>query len=127
MLTKILITALVILGCYTFLRFQRNKQLTQPQGKAVPAIDHRPARTSVKWLSVALLALSLTAVTGFFIHNWLDNRQLLSVKIINPYNGETMIYQVYKGDLEDRRFKTVDGQTVRVSNSERMEIHRLEQ
>lgn len=124
MLTKILVTALVILGCYAFLRFQRNKQSTQSNQAAIT--DKQQAKSAIsssfRWVAACLVILTLVTAVGFFIYNWQDNHELLIVKITNPHNGETVSYQVYKGDLQERSFETVQGQMVRVSNSERIDI-----
>lgn len=124
MLTKILVTALVILGCYAFLRFQRNKQLapsnqSQNTGNAQAG---NAVSFSFRWLAICLVTLTFATAAGFFIYDWQDNRELLTVKVINPHNGESVSYQVYKGDLQERSFETVQGQVIRVSHSERMEV-----
>lgn len=124
MLTKILVTALVILGCYAFIRFQRNKQ--PAQSKQAVLTGRQQAKISVassfKWLAVSLVVLTLATAVGFFIYDWQDNHERVIVKVTNPHNGETVSYQVYKGDLQERSFETVQGQIIRVGNSERIEV-----
>ncbi len=121
MLTKILLTALVILGCYLFIRYKRS--VVQQQGAATPiAEDTLSANPLVRWFSVALLILSLTAAVGFFIYDWNDSRTLLEVQVISPHSGDKVVYQVYKGDLKERSFTTIQGQQVRIASNERLVV-----
>jgi len=119
MLTKILVTALVILGCYLYIRHQQQKS-SQPTLSR--KLGDTPKKAQFRWLAVTLIGLSLSASIGFFIFNWLDDRTVMTVKITSPQSGEVITYQVYKGDMKDRSFETLQGQIVRISNSERIEI-----
>lgn len=124
MLTKILVTALIILACYFYLRHQRNKQL--PGAGKADSLDTRSGEKSlslqVQWLAGGLVLLTVCAAIGFFIYDWMDNRRVLTVKVTSPYSGEVVTYQVYKGDMEERSFETIQGQVIRVGNSERIEV-----
>ena len=118
MVTKILITLLVIAGCYLYLK-RRSSSANQ---------QRRPARESVaeqqpvKMVAVLLLILSVLGTLSYVGYRWYDSHTLLDVRIINPANDSEVVYQVYKGDLDDRSFTTVQGQTVRIAASERLEI-----
>lgn len=124
MLTKILVTALIILACYGYLRYQRNKRLSVP-GKN-DSLDTDTGKSSlstqVQWVAGGLIVLTACGAISFFIYNWMDDRRLLTVTITSPHSGEVVTYQVYKGDLKERSFETIQGQTIRIGNSERIEI-----
>lgn len=123
MLTKILVTALIILACFYYLRYQRNKQLAGTQ-KAIAATPARKfsLTSQIKWLAGGLVVLTICAALASFIYGWLDKRQILNVKVTSPYSGEVVTYQVYKGDMNERSFETVQGQKIRIGNSERIEV-----
>ncbi|MEH6577078.1 MAG: hypothetical protein V7731_08355 [Amphritea sp.] len=118
MVTKILITLLVIAGCYLYLKRRDSNASQQRQPAREPIAESQP----VKMIAVLLLALSVLATLSYVGYRWYDSHTLLDVRIINPENDNEVVYQVYKGDLDDRSFTTVQGQTVRISNSERLEI-----
>ncbi|EGH00063.1 hypothetical protein imdm_2351 [gamma proteobacterium IMCC2047] len=124
MLTKILITALVIAACFAYLRYQRGKNTaTSGQTTDTPSTGSKPTLSSqFHWLAGGLILLTATAAIGFFIYNWMDNHQVMTVNIINPNSGDKVSYQVYKGDLQEHSFKTLKGQTIRISSAERIEI-----
>ncbi|OMH38058.1 hypothetical protein [Motiliproteus sp. MSK22-1] len=126
MLTKILLTALIIVGCYTYLRYKRNLEQGDISSQRLKGDDNTPTpaipSTVVRWLATGLVFLSVAGAVGFFIYDWNDSRTLLEVKVINPQSGEQIRYQVYKGDMEERSFKTIQGQQVRIANTERLEV-----
>jgi len=124
MITKILVTALVIAACYAYLRHQRQKQSTTSAQVKLPntGANKNTVTSQFKWLAISLVVLTACAAIGFFIYNLMDDRRVLNVRITNPHSSGVVTYQVYKGDIQERSFKTLQGQQVRISNSERIEI-----
>jgi hypothetical protein len=76
----------------------------------------------VRWLAGGLVVLVICAAISFFVYDWLDSRRVLTVKVTSPQSGEMVSYLVYKGDLNERSFETIQGQVVRIGNSERIEV-----
>jgi len=124
MITKILVTALVIVACYVYLRHQRQKQDgTSVQTTLATAVTNKNTVSSqFKWLAISLVVLTACAAIGFFIYNLVDDRRVLNVKITNPHNSEVVTYHVYKGDMQERSFETLQGQQIRISINERIEV-----
>jgi hypothetical protein len=122
MLTKILVTALVILGCYFYLRFKRSRNLSQPAPRATVAESRAPSRSPVRLLALGLCLLSVLSSAAYLGSSWLDGRTLLQVRVINANSGEVVEYQAYKSDVEGRGFITIYGQRVSIASTERMEI-----
>lgn len=123
MLTKILVTALVIFACFYYLRYQRNKQQAgTPKASAATPARKFSLTSQIKWLAGGLAVLTICAAITTFIYGWLDKQQVLNVKVTSPYSGEVVTYQVYKGDMNERSFETVQGQKIRIGNSERIEV-----
>lgn len=124
MLTKILVTALIVLACFFYIRYQRHKQVSLTEQN--DTLNTRSGKNSlpspIHWLAGGLIVLTVCGATSFFIYDWLDNRQLLTVKVTSPHSGEVVTYQVYKGDMKERSFETLQGQVVRIGNSERIEV-----
>ena len=124
MITKILITLLVIAGCYLYLK-RRNKVARQPVRQNV--VDRSAETLSIKLIAIILLSVSVLGSASFLGYQWYDGHTLLEVRIINPGTATEVVYQVYKADLNDRSFTTVDGQSVRIAASERLEITKAQQ
>jgi protein-S-isoprenylcysteine O-methyltransferase Ste14 len=123
MLTKILVTALVILTCFYYLRYQRNKQQTGTQKENAATSTREFSLTSqIKWLASGLVVLTICTAIVLFIYGWFDKQQVLNVKVTSPYSGKVVSYQVYKGDINERSFETVQGHKIQIGNSERIEI-----
>ncbi len=122
MLTKILLTALVILGCYLFLRFKRSRTLAQPVARATEADIRRASRSPVRLLALALCLVSVLASAAYLGSRWWDGRTLLLVRVIDAGSGEVTEYQAYKADVEGRGLITIYGQRVSIAATERMEI-----
>lgn len=118
MLTKILITALVIFGCYLFLRYSRRPAPDTRREPARPAVNG----TAFRRLAAGVLLLSLLAAVAAFLYGWYDDRTLLDIRVINTLTGDVVHYQAYKGDLEGRSFVTLYGQQVSIADSERLEV-----
>lgn len=121
MLMKILLTALVIAGALIYLR-QRGSHAGQsvsvsPQGSV---ISRKRALPRLAAVSVVVLMLAGSAL--FLYQQWRDSMQVVVVRIINANNGKEVSYQAYKGDVDGRSFKTVDGRLVTLAESERMEL-----
>jgi hypothetical protein len=125
MLTKILVTALVIIGCYLFLRYKRGRSLAPL--RVLEVVSHsgadRNPRSPMRMLALGLCVISLLASAIFLGWRWQDNRTLLEVRVISAATGEQVQYQAYKGDVEGRSFITIYGQRVSIAESERMEIN----
>jgi len=136
MLTKILITLLIIVGAVIFLRHK--KSLNQPQlSRVTPkaiTIDAEPDSTTkpsiiqanIKLIAFGVLSLTLLTGTVMVFLNWQDDHRLYEIKIVNPQTGNTDIFQAYKKDLQGRSFTTITGQQIKVSELERLEFLELE-
>lgn len=124
MITKILLTLVVIAVAFIYLK--RRKGVANKPVRQVPA----PTTTSeadlpIKMIAIILLVASFIATAGFVSYRWYDGQRLLEVKVVEPNRSE-LVYRVYKADLQERSFTTTDGQIIRISAQERLEIKRLE-
>ena len=131
MLTKILITLLIIVGAVVFLRHK--KSLTQQQlNSAAPrviTVEAEPdniIQANIKPIAFAVLSLTLLTGTMMLFLNWQDDHRLYEIKIVNPQSGNTDIFQAYKKDLKGRSFTTITGQQIKVSELERLEFQEME-
>lgn len=131
MFSKFLITVFVIAIAFIVLR-QRN--IKQGSSKRTPATKTSSAKTKAKTeLSKdmrlgAYLFLLLTAGIGsaMYYFQWQDDHSILTVNLYRDSQAEPASYEVYKFQLSEKSFITVDGLSVAVASSERMEIMGLE-
>ncbi len=130
MLTKILITLLIIVGAVVFLRHQKTlKQNTFDDGNT-RTITYQPepstSHSTMKWIAFGVLSLTLLTGSIMLFLNWQDEHRLFEIKIVNPQTGGTDTYQAYKKDLRGRTFTTITGQQITVSELERLEFQEVE-
>ena len=119
MLTKLLLTLLVIVACVLLLQRRRRRRAAPP----VAAPSRRPSRW--RWVLLALLGLLLLGGASLALREWQEQRTLLAVRVINPLTGAEQHYRAYRGALQGRRFTTVDGLEVQLSDTERVEVQEL--
>ncbi len=59
---------------------------------------------------------------ALYYYRWQDDHQVITVNLHRADQDTPVSYRVYKFQLRDRTFTTVDGRQVTVASSERMEI-----
>lgn len=119
MLTKLLVTGLVILIAWKYItRRQRDVRSYQQVHHSPSTKPFDIVSRKVKWLAVGLLVLAVSIV----IWQWWLGFEKLNVIIVSPNQGTTDTYTVRKRDIGDDQIVTVDGITIRLSRDERVEI-----
>ncbi len=116
MLGKILITALVIIGCLFFLRYRQTGAVLESDG---------PARGQRRIWGALALAVVVLVIGGFIFHlNSSDKqpRRLMDVRVVNAVTGESAHYQAFDDAIQGRSFTTVEGIQIRIADSERLEF-----
>ncbi|GLR63801.1 hypothetical protein [Marinospirillum insulare] len=128
MLGKLLITAIVG-GVVYFLWRKQQEQTTAPNrtgNHQQPRLADASPKPPIKLIFSSVLAIFILVTAAWMVYDWKDQRTLLEVKVITPNTSDIATYQVYKKDLQERGFTTRDGQLIRIANSERMEVRRLD-
>ncbi|WP_299196620.1 hypothetical protein [uncultured Amphritea sp.] len=119
MVTKVLLTLLVIVLAYLYLRRRMNRNTPQrPRVKTEPVSSDTPVKT----IAILFVLVSFTLTVGFFVYRWIDGNQLLRVTLISPQSSEPLYYQVHKSELQERSFTTTDGQIIRIGGQDRLQI-----
>nr|WP_283102737.1 hypothetical protein [Shewanella abyssi] len=114
-LTKILVTLLVIAGAIFYIRqskVSRTKERTQDMGKGM----------IIRFSLYITLSISLLASAGYWYWDWQDGNKVVSVTIVSPVSNDTVVYQVRKKHIANNEIITIDGIRVRLSNQERITI-----
>ncbi|MFT4862485.1 MAG: hypothetical protein ACI95C_001706 [Pseudohongiellaceae bacterium] len=132
MLSKLLVTIIVIaLAIFAVKRRQLERNLSSApslaslKAKAANAADKAQLNKDLK-VGAYLFVAFIAGIGGLMYYfDWQDDHTVLSVNLIRNADTEPVTYLVYKYQLEDKSFVTVDGKTVTVASDERMEIEGL--
>lgn len=139
MLSKLLITLLVVVIAVMYLRYRRRgnrsastsahpaknstgnvhaflgqaDQVTQSQAR------RKYRLTLLFWISMTAILVGALALT---LWNWQKQQQELTILLHDSSAPSPVVYRVKRKDLHDDFFITTDGVRVVISQSERMEI-----
>jgi len=119
MITKILLTALVILAALLFLRHKSS--LTRQQ-EALLQQQQARQRRSAMLIAMGLVFLTLLTSATLYYWHWQQEHRIVRVRVINSLSGSEQSYEVYQGDIEGRRLRTPEGVAIYLSDAERLEV-----
>ncbi len=119
MLSKIVVTLAVVALAYLAIRIRSRSvgagESVRPQTKSVQIVSPRA-------VAYIFLAVAVFTGTALFLVEWYDDRQVITIRVINSRTGETAVYEAYKGKVYGRRFETLDGRLVTVADVDRVEL-----
>lgn len=118
MLTKLLLTALVVIGALLYARHKGARR----GGAASARAPQTPPPWYVRMIPAALLLALLAAATLTFWLHWQDTHRLFTARVIDTRSGEVRTYAVYRNDVEGRHFTTIDGREITLADVERLEL-----
>ncbi len=118
MLTNILVTVLVVIAVLTFYRVKNSGRVTN----AARRIEARtPAdKRFGRMVAYGFVALLILISAGWYGLYWQEQHRIITIRVIS--NSETTTYKAYNKDLKGNRFESIDGRTVILGDSERIEI-----
>ena len=128
MITKILFTAAIIVAVMILVRIVASRKAAVRDKKV---IDITPGQEDAEVqggprtgpILMGMLALVVIAGVAYLVFSEVaDGHREITVEVINTRTGESTRYQVEKGDIRGRTFRTLDGRTVTVADVERIEI-----
>ena len=117
MLTKILFTLAVILVVALVFRVKNTPAKPAAAAKTTP----NKGGVSAAMVAYTLLALVIAISALVFVLHWQDQHRVIDIQVTNS-QGEVLKYQAYKKTIEGRRFTTIDGVSVDLADSDRIEI-----
>lgn len=116
MLTKILLTLLVISIAWWFVSRTREQANDRQQ------ILLMPQKLIQRYLMIGLLILLFIGGIGLGVWHLYDGYKIVNVTIVSPFDSQTVTYQVRKRDIQSEQFTSLNGLKIRISNQERMII-----
>lgn len=135
MVVKLLITLTVIFVAYLILRRRQTlnsntAQLSKSGWKINTDDQSRNELTAeIRFGAYLFLILMLTLSAGMGYVSWKNDHETVLVTLYRQNNNdaqdEKIVFHVYRQDLLERSFTTVDGIKVVVASDERMEIRDL--
>jgi hypothetical protein len=117
-LTKILVTILVILAVITFYRIKNSGRVTEAARRleARTPEDNRFGRM----VAYGFVGLLILISAGWYALHWQEQHRIITIRVIS--DSGTATYKAYNKDLKGNRFQSIDGRTVILGDSERVEI-----
>lgn len=134
MLGKILLTLTVMIIAFFFVRQRDMKEKSSPSRNTLPskkaqdkAVEQENHTLSADLRLGAYMFLALVIGLGatLYYFQWQDDHSILTVRLHSDGQTEAIMYQVYKFQMAERSFTTLDGILVTVASSERMEVEGL--
>lgn len=119
MISKILFTIFVILGTITFFRMKREFDIRQTARQSVEMSDNEKMFRQGAWLFMFFMVIIAIA---FFIFEIGDRYATVKVHVINSQTGERVSYQAEQKNIKSKMFTTLEGRTVYVADTERVEV-----
>lgn len=120
MISKLLLTLIVLLGGYAFIRMQIIKARAE-RGLLPPPLPW-PAPQKVRMIAMTLAGLMFLGLALHWLELWRQAQEVVTVQVVNANTGVVMGYQARHGDIEGRRIRTLDGKEIRLADVERMII-----
>jgi hypothetical protein len=122
MFGKLLITAAVIYIAYLVVRSRYDG--AAPQGNRAPSTVERGlpliSPVAIRLAAYAVIGLMLVGSALYLFQSWERQHQIVSIQVVNPYNGQVQRYETRRGDIDGRTFRTLDGRLIRIAEMERM-------
>ncbi|MDA0688591.1 MAG: hypothetical protein O2948_08085 [Proteobacteria bacterium] len=128
MIGRIILTLAVIAIAYVFVRQRRLAE--EAENKPVPVKKDKlrdELSQDLRMAAYMFMVLMVGIGGAVYYFRWQDEHTILTINLHRENQAQPVSYQVYKYQLQERSFTTIDGTHVTVAGSERMEVLGLEQ
>ena len=120
MLTKLIVTLAVIVGCLWFASSKRNQELQPVQNK--PSRKERERKLLLTRSAFAFMFLMVLAAGVIVFFELQDDYETVTVHVINSETNARMSYEAQRQDVTENSFTTLEGRKVFVADVERVEV-----
>ena len=120
MLTKIIVTLDVIVGCLWFASSKRNQELQPVQRKISKKESER--KLLLTRSAFAFMFLMVLAAGVIVFYELQDDYETVTVHVINSETNARTSYQAQRQDVTEASFTTLEGRQVFVADVERVEM-----
>ena len=119
-----MLTLLVAITAFVYVR-HRNQAASKSEkhpAKATKQKGDDSLAGDMRLAAYMFLVLSVVLGGALYYFSWQDDHSIMMVSLFREGRTEPVVYEVYRFQLADRSFVTIDGITVNVASSERMEV-----
>ncbi len=125
MLNQILITALVLVVVVVFTRMRRRSEREDGAGSSNARRGgsgswRMPSTPAI--IGYSLVLVMVVGATIVFYLQWMEANSVVTIEVVDARSGATTTYHVFKKDIGERTFHTVDGRYVSLGAADRMEL-----
>jgi hypothetical protein len=120
MITKIILTLLVIIGAMWFASSQRGEP--KQRVLVVATRQEQQKRQMLRRGAYIFMAIMIIAAVAMISLELSDNYATVTVHVINTQSGARSSYQARREDIKGSSFTTLDGRNVYVAGIERIEV-----
>ncbi len=122
MLTKILFTLAVVV--IVALVFHTKTRSTVRESTKKAQIEAR--RKTNRLAAYGVIGVFILGGAGFFYYNWRVDNTIISIRVTSGSETSAISYQAFRKDIKGRKFTTVDGRSVTLGDSDRVEFSELQ-
>lgn len=120
MLTKIIVTMAVIVGCLWYASSKRNQELQTIEVKpGKKEIERKLLLTRGAFTFMFLMIIAAGVIVFYELQ---DDYETVTVHVINAETNARTSYQAQRQDVNEVSFTTLEGRTVFVADVERIEV-----
>jgi len=119
MLTKILLTLAVIIGCFFALSARRASPAVARQRPDPKSLQKQKVLRRAAWSFMLVMLVSAGIMISLDI---LQSSAVVTVHVVNTRTGERISYRARREDIQKSSFTTVEGRQVFTAGVERIEI-----
>ncbi len=118
MLTKIFFTlAVIVVVILVFHSKLRGEVRKSSQAVAIAAARRKSNRIA----AYCVIGVFIIGGIGFFFYNWRIDNAVITIRVTGGSDSEAVSYQAYRKDIKGRTFTTIDGRSVTLGTSDRVE------
>ena len=121
MISKILLTLLIIIGAVMVLRVRHSANRPPISQPGSTALEDSETNKTVRLALILFVIFTGVGGLAFGWAEWREAHRILNIRVIAG-DGKAVTYKAYKGDLKGRSFETLDGRQVTIADSERFEV-----
>ena len=119
MLSKIVLTILVIMAAFFFLKMREPTVSARQRPQPSPPSEGQKVFRQAAYVFLVFMVISALLVFYFEIG---DRYKTVNVHVVNTQTGERVSYRAEQQDIKSDQFTTLEGRTVYVADIERIEI-----
>ena len=120
MLTKLILTLLVIVGALWFVSSKRGEP--KQRVLVIASKKEQENRQMLRRGAYVFMAIMVIAAAVMIYMELSDSYATVTVHVVNTQNGTRSSYQARRQDIQGSSFTTLDGRKVYVAGVERIEV-----